>query len=100
MPRSTRKNVSMLQLIVLTSFDRPLMASQCTQVRGTVKGLFYVTASVSAVGGLASVWLLALLWSSRYVYFQAGLRPPGPNEANRDAAADVYEQYSANPEPS
>lgn len=72
----------------------------CAQVRGTVKALFYVTASVSAVGGLASVWLLALLWSSRYVYFQAGLRPPGPNEANRDAAADVYEQYSANPEPS
>ncbi|CAN8000602.1 unnamed protein product [Ixodes hexagonus] len=73
----------------------------CAQVHGTVKALFYVSATVSALGGLASVWLLALLWSSRYVYFQAGLRPPGPADANRDATADIlYEQYSAGQESS
>lgn len=68
----------------------------CLQVRSTVKGLFYTTASVSALGGVCSLWYLTLLWSSRYVYFNAGLRrsrnPGDPLPGGGDLAG---EQYSA-----
>ncbi|KAH7942205.1 hypothetical protein HPB49_021882 [Dermacentor silvarum] len=66
----------------------------CLQVHSTVKGLFYTTAAVSVLGGVCSLWYLTLLWSSRYVYFNAGLRRTlvDPLPGGGDMAG---EQYSA-----
>ncbi|XP_050038370.1 sarcospan-like [Dermacentor andersoni] len=66
----------------------------CLQVHSTVKGLFYTMAAVSLLGGVCSLWHLTLLWSSRYVYFNAGLRctvvdpPPGGLEQYSVAEAE------------
>lgn len=60
------------------------------KVHSTVKGLFYTTAAVSVLGGVCSLWYLTLLWSSRYVYFNAGLR-----RTLGDPGDLVGEQYSA-----
>ncbi|XP_065282587.1 uncharacterized protein [Dermacentor albipictus] len=66
----------------------------CLQVHSTVKGLFYTMAAVSLLGGVCSLWHLTLLWSSRYVYFNAGLRctlvdpPPGGLEQYSAAEAE------------
>lgn len=62
----------------------------CLQVSSTVKGLFYTTATVAVLGGVCSLWYLTLLWSSRYVYFNAGLR-----RTLGDPGDLVGEQYSA-----
>ncbi|KAH7973162.1 hypothetical protein HPB52_022168 [Rhipicephalus sanguineus] len=67
----------------------PLFQREC-QVHSTVKGLFYTTAAVSVLGGVCSLWYLTLLWSSRYVYFNAGLR-----RTLGDPGDLVGEQYSA-----
>ncbi|KAH6926528.1 hypothetical protein HPB50_019406 [Hyalomma asiaticum] len=60
------------------------------KVHSTVKGLFYTTAALSVLGGVCSLWYLTLLWSSRYVYFNAGLR-----RTVGDPGDLVGEQYSA-----
>lgn len=62
----------------------------CLQVHSTVKGLFYTTAALSVLGGVCSLWYLTLLWSSRYVYFNAGLR-----RTVGDPGDLAGEQYSA-----
>ncbi|KAH8028913.1 hypothetical protein HPB51_020491 [Rhipicephalus microplus] len=60
------------------------------KVNSTVKGLFYTMATVAVLGGVCSLWYLTLLWSSRYVYFNAGLR-----RTLGDPGDLVGEQYSA-----
>ncbi|XP_077550906.1 uncharacterized protein LOC144164262 isoform X2 [Haemaphysalis longicornis] len=68
----------------------------CLQVRSSVKGLFYTSASLSAFGGVCSLWYLTLLWSSRYVYFNAGLRRSLVADQPLGACGDLGgEQFSA-----
>lgn len=67
------------------------------QVHGSVKALFLTTTSVATLGGLASLGFLAVVWSSRYVYFQAGLRPSLGDQSK--GVPDVYEQYSSGDPP-
>lgn len=69
----------------------------CLQVHGSVKALFLTTTSVATLGGLASLGFLAVVWSSRYVYFQAGLRPSLGDQSK--GVPDVYEQYSSGDPP-
>ncbi|KAH9359485.1 hypothetical protein HPB48_000665 [Haemaphysalis longicornis] len=65
-------------------------------VRSSVKGLFYTSASLSAFGGVCSLWYLTLLWSSRYVYFNAGLRRSLVADQPLGACGDLGgEQFSA-----
>ncbi|XP_064484995.1 sarcospan-like isoform X2 [Ornithodoros turicata] len=59
----------------------------CLQVGGSIKGLFYTTAAVSVVAGISCLWYLAILWSSRYVYFYSGV-------AQVKSIPQVLEQYS------
>lgn len=69
----------------------------CLQVHGSIKGLFYTTAVLSVLASLSCLWYLVILWSSRYVYFYAGMRNAS---CEVKSIPDVFEQYSSDQQPS